>query len=121
MESRRRDGLLALVAALALVGVAAWRDKRADLVAPLPLALGAAGALAAELVMARYPRRTAALWANPSVQAISTVGVVGLGLAATFLAPWLLGALFGGLLAYFVLLALVLTGVVPGPESWFDR
>lgn len=71
--------------------------------------------------MAWYPDRSAALWGNRRVQAVSTVGVVVAGVVAAFLLPPLLGVLVGGLLAYFVLLGLVLAGVLPGAESWFDR
>lgn len=121
MTRRHRDGVLALVATLGLVAGAAWSGSLAALATPGPLLVGAGGALALELLMAWFPERSAALWANAWVQALSTAGVVVAGLVAALVAPLLLAVLLGGLLAYFVLLALVLTGMLPGAETWFDR
>jgi hypothetical protein len=121
VRPRHRDGLLALLATAGLVAVAWWGRRLRTLTRPFPFVAGAAGAVALELLMAWYPERSAALWAKWWVQALSTVGVVLLALAAAFLAPWVLAVLFGGLIAYFVLLGLVLTGLLPGAETWFDR
>lgn len=121
MTNRHRDGVLAFVALGALVLVAAWRGTLSALTGPVALLVGGVGALLLELLLAWYPDRSAALWESYWVQAVSTVGVVVAGVAAAFLAPRLLGVLVGGLLAYFVLLGLVLAGVLPGAESWFDR
>ncbi|SDM21871.1 hypothetical protein SAMN04487949_1314 [Halogranum gelatinilyticum] len=121
MNSRHRDGLLALVVGGGLLAVASATGLRAaDLLRPTALAFGCAGALGLELLMARFPERSIALWERRSVRVGSALLVVGGGgLLATTAGGWAVAALCGGLATYFVLLALVLSGVVPGPETWF--
>ena len=121
MKPRHRDGLLALVVGGGLLAVASANGLRAaDLFQPTALALGGAGALGLELLMARFPERSVALWERRSVRVGGSVLVVGGGaLLAATAGTWVLAALCGGLATYFVLLALVLSGVVPGPETWF--
>lgn len=121
VTNRYRDGVLAFVALGAIVVVAAWRGTLSALTVPGALLVGGVGAVLLELLLAWYPDRSAALWENRWVRAASTVGVVVASVVAAFLVPRFLGVLVGGLLAYFVLLGLVLAGVLPGAESWFDR
>lgn len=92
-----------------------------SLLDPVALLVGAVGAVGLELLMARFPDLSRRLWYRPRVQALAVVTLfVGGLLVATLTGPWVFGAVLGGLVTYFVLLVLVLRGVVPGPETWFD-
>lgn len=122
VNPRHRDGILALVVTACLLAVAASTGLGVTtLFRPTALVVGGLGALALELVMARFPERSRTLWARRSVRVASMLLVVAGGtLLATTAGGWVLTALLGGLTTYFVLLVLVLSGVVPGPETWFD-
>ena len=121
MNPRYRDGALALGVGAALVTLAAATGSLGVLSNSSALVAGGGGALALELLLARFPHRSATLWADPRVRLAGVALVVAAGVAAVLVAPWLLAALLGGLFAYLLLLSLVLAGVVPGAESWFDR
>lgn len=119
VQSRHRDGLLALGVVAVLLSLAVQFEMVGALTRPVPLVAGAVGAVAIEVVMALFPERSRDLWAKRSVRVGSTLLVVAVGLAAAVAGPWLLATLLGGLVAYLVLLGLVLVGIVPGAESWF--
>lgn len=130
MNSRHRDAVLAAGATVALL--AATRPLGLTLgslltrPALVAAGVGAAGALAVELAMARFPDRARRLWADRRVRWTATLLVtVGGPLAAVLvgrtLAPLVVACLLGGLLAYFVLLAGVLSGLLAPPETWFAR
>lgn len=88
---------------------------------PGPFLVGVVGALALELLMARFPDMSRRLWTDVRVQALAVAVVLGGGFGLARLAgSWVFGAVLGGLVTYFVLLALVLSGVLPGPETWFE-
>ncbi|WP_277555338.1 hypothetical protein [Halobaculum limi] len=130
MNSWHRDAVLAagatvaLLVATRLLGLTFWSfGTRPALVAA---AVGVAGAVALELVMARNPGRARRLWADRRVRWGGTLLVaVGGPLAAAVggraLAPLVLACLLGGLFAYFLLLTGVLSGVLAPPETWFAR
>ena len=122
MEPRHRDAVLASAVTLGVLVLARVRGvDTTTLLDPVALLVGAAGAVALELLMARFPDLSRRLWYRPRVQALAVVTVfVGGLLLATLTGPWVFGAVLGGLVTYFALLALVLSGVVPGPETWFD-
>lgn len=118
--SRRHDAVLAVVALAGVLSVAAALDATRALSRPVPAVVGVAGALAIELAMAAYPDVSRRLWRRRDVRAGSVVGVVVAGLAgASGASDWVLGALAWGLLTYFALLGLVVSGLLAGPETWF--
>lgn len=127
VRSRHRDGLLALAATGGLLaGAAALGVDAASLFAPstaVTVAAGAVGALALELAMATRPDAARRSWADRRVRWGGTLLVAGGGPAAVAVGGPAVGrlvvaALLGGLTAYFLLLAGVLSGVVPVPETW---
>ncbi|PSQ08307.1 hypothetical protein BRC97_00030 [Halobacteriales archaeon QS_6_71_20] len=127
VEPRHRDGLLALAATGALLaGSVALGVALASLRAPPTLAAaltGAGGALGIELAMAARPDAARRLWADRRVRWGGTLLVAAGGPAAVAVGGPVVGrlvvaALLGGLFAYFLLLAGVLSGVVPVPETW---
>jgi hypothetical protein len=121
VNPRHRDGVLASVVTVGMLLVArAIGVDATHLLRIGPLLVGAAGALALELLMARFPDVSRRLWSQPRVQVLAVAVVLGGGvLLSGVVGPWVFGAVLGGLATYFVLLVLVLTGVVPGPETWF--
>lgn len=121
MNSRHRDGVLAAAVTVGVLLVARATGVDATRLLRIgPLLVGAVGALALELLMARFPGVSRRLWSQPCVQALAVAVVLGGGvLLAVVVGPWVFSAVLGGLATYFVLLALVLAGVVPGPETWF--
>lgn len=121
MQSRHRDGLLGIIVGGILVVFAVRQDATATLTDPRLLGIGGTGALAIELVLARFPATSAALWGKQWIRVLGAGLVITAGGFTAVVAPRLLGVLVGGLVAYLLLLGLVLAGVVPGAESWFDR
>ncbi|SFL10632.1 hypothetical protein SAMN04487950_2481 [Halogranum rubrum] len=123
MNSRHRDAVLATgVTVCVLVLARAMAVDPNVLFRPGLLLLGAAGALALELLMAWVPDVSRQLWNDVRVQILAVVVVLGGGVVlATLSGVWVFGVVIGGLATYFVLLVFVLTGIVPGPETWFER
>ncbi|QZX98619.1 hypothetical protein [Halobaculum rubrum] len=131
MTDRRRDALLALAATVTLLLTAPLLGlELARLTGAASLAaavVGAAGALGIELTMARRPSAARRLWADRRVRWGGTLLVALGGPAAVAVdgggvGPLVVAALLGGLIAYFLLLAGVCSGVLAPPETWFtDR
>ncbi|EJN60133.1 hypothetical protein [Halogranum rubrum] len=123
MNSRHRDAVLAAGVTVCVLALA--RAMAVDpnvLLRPGLLLLGAAGALALELLMAWVPDLSRRLWNDVRVQILAVAVVLGGGVVlATLSGVWVFGVVIGGLATYFVLLVFVLTGIVPGPETWFER
>ncbi|MFC6786185.1 hypothetical protein ACFQFH_09870 [Halobaculum halobium] len=87
---------------------------------------GGAGALALELAMARRPDAARLLWADRRVRWGGTALVVvavptAVAVGGSPLAVYVVAALLGGLAAYFVLLAGVVSGALAPPETWFEN
>lgn len=129
MKPRHRDGLLALAATVVLLaGAAALGVAPASLLtppAPLVAVGGAVGAVAIELAMAARPEAARRVWADARVRWGGTLLVAAGGPAAVAFGRPVVGrivvaGLAGGLLAYFLLLAGVLSGTLPPPETWLD-
>lgn len=127
---RRRDAVLALVATISLLagtralGVPVARLFDADALAAA--VVGIAGAVALELAMAHDPETARRLWADRRVRWGGTALVAAGGPAVVVLGGPRLGllavaTLLGGLCGYVLLLAAVVSGALPSPETWFDR
>jgi hypothetical protein len=135
--SRRRDALLAGIAACS-VGGAAWLAAGGAVAGlralsnPIGLSAGVLAALLLELLFARFPETGRKLWRRRSVRVGGTVLVAAAGPAAVSLAAWsegvpatevtplTLSTLAGGLLGYATLFALIVSETVSSPETWFD-
>jgi len=124
MERRSvyRDGLLAAVVCVATVVWALRSGVGAGaLVDPGPAAVGIVGTVALELVLLRSPDLTRRLWERPGVQAVATVGTVGVGVVAVSTgAVWAAAVLVWGLVAYLALVGVVV-GVGSNPLGRFAR
>ncbi|WP_435062741.1 hypothetical protein [Halobaculum sp. EA56] len=129
MNPRRRDGLLALAATVALLaGAGALGVAPASLLtppAPLAAAAGACGAVAIELAMAARPDAARRAWADRRVRwggtlLVAAGGPVAVAVGGAGAGRVAVAALAGGLLAYFLLLAGVLSGALAPPETWFE-
>ena len=128
--SRRRDAGLAVVATVGVCGAASVvaggpAGIRTTLARPPALAIGLAGAFLLELVFARFPRLGRAVWRRRAVR-LGGTAVVGVLLPAVAVfvpavAAPVLATLAGGLLGYAVLFVVITSGLVPDPETWFDR
>ena len=102
---RRRDALLALAVLVPAAGAVVALDAP---VTPLPVAVGAGGALALEALLSLRAARVRAVWARPTVQAAAAVLGVGLSaLAVLRFGPVAATALVAGLCAYLLVLAAV--------------
>ncbi|MFC7139021.1 hypothetical protein ACFQMA_04110 [Halosimplex aquaticum] len=106
-----RDALLAVVCGVALLTLLAVTESLSLLVRPGSAAAGIAAALAVEaLFVADTPAGD--LWERPAVQAGSVVALAAGGVVAVAVGGrWFVAAACWGVATYFVLLALVLTGV----------
>ena len=106
-----RDASLALLCGVVLIGGLVRFDSLSLLTDPTALVVGVAGAL---VVKAAFVAGTPAgrLWERRAVQA-GAVGALlaGAALVAWMAGPWILAAVCWGLATYFVLLAMVVTGV----------
>ncbi|MFC7096604.1 hypothetical protein [Halobaculum marinum] len=128
---RRRDALLAVAAGLGLLwGATVLGVPLARLLAPdavVAAVAGVAGAVALELAMAARPDASRRLWADRRIRWGGTLLVAVGGAAAALAGGPGVGALavatlVGGLVGYFLLLAGVVSGVLPEPATWFtDR
>lgn len=107
MNPRRRDGLLALVTCTLLIAISIRVGRTEPLLNPMAAVVGTIGSLALELWLLQHPERTRAIWARPGVQATGIALVLAMGVVAWWLAPWVLGVLVWGLLAYLALLVVV--------------
>lgn len=110
MPDHRRDALLAVAAAGALLAGLIQTGRAAALARPVPALVGIGGALAIEVAFLRSPALAAA-WERPAVWAGATVAMVLLG----GLLLWVGGAaavaaVCWGLVAYLGLLAAVVGG-----------
>jgi len=106
-----RDGLLAMVAIVALLDTLRRRGSLSALRSPGTALAGTAGALGAEALVLRHPERTRTLWERPVVRVLALSGtVLGGRTLARRRGTRATAALCWGLLAYLVLLGAVLAG-----------
>jgi hypothetical protein len=108
--SRLRDGLLAILGALAAATLAVTTGGLAAVLQARAVGVGVAGAILLETLFLRYPDRLLPVWERPGVPTASLLAVVAAGLVAARHSPWLLGALLWGLSVYLALLSSVLAG-----------
>lgn len=116
MADPRRDGVLALVALVAIVvggvriaGTAPFLHLRAAVT-------GVGAAVALEWLFLARPS-LAEGWERRGVPLLAAVGVVAVALVVASRIPWLLGAAAWGLLAYLCLLGWVVRGR-RNPVAW---
>ncbi|MFC5366696.1 hypothetical protein [Salinirubrum litoreum] len=116
MDELVRDGLLALLPAVALAGCVGWL---AVPVTATPVVVGVAGTLLLELVLATRADTVRRYWRTSSVQA-GAVGVllVGLWLGWQTLGGQVLVVALAGLVTYLLLVGAVLVGLVPPTSQW---
>jgi hypothetical protein len=136
--SRRRDALLAGIAACG-VGGAAWLAAGGAVAGlralsnPIGLSVGILAALLLELLFARFPETGRKLWRRRSVRvggafAVAVAGPVAVLVAAQMtvaeasaVVSLTLSTLAGGLLGYATLFALIVRETVSSPETWFEN
>lgn len=130
MSTRRTDAASAVVVAFVVWTIGRIRGyDPTELLRPGPFLAGVAGALLLESGFARWPARARRLWRRPVVRLCAPIVVIGTVLAADRSAshretdtagatPF--AVVFGGLSGYFLLLAGIVSGVVPDPATWFD-
>jgi hypothetical protein len=111
-----RDGLLALLLAVALAVCVGWF---AVPVTPTPVVVGILGTLLLELLLATRAEAVRGYWRTPVVQ----VGALGALLAGLWLGWQTLGGrvlvvALAGLVTYLALVGAVLVGLVPPPTQW---
>ena len=110
MRSEHRDGLLALIGLLGLVGVAAATVGVERLFDPVGAAVGIVAAIAIEAAFLEYPSRLLGLRERRGAPVAAACAVLAAGLVAVRTAPRLLGVAVWGLVTYLVLLGRVLLG-----------
>lgn len=136
--SRRRDALLAGIAACG-VGGAAWLAAGGAVAGlrvlsnPVGLSVGGLAALLLELLFARFPEMGRKLWRRRSVRVGGTLLVTVAGPVAVLVAASVtatkasgvvsltLSTLAGGLVGYALLLTLIVSETVSSPETWFEN
>lgn len=136
--SRRRDALLAGIAACGVVS-AAWLAAGGAVAGlrvlsnPIGLSAGILAAVLLELLFARFPETGRTLWRRRSVRLGGTLLVAVAGPVAVLFAASVtvteasavvsltLSTLAGGLLGYALLFALIVSETVPSPETWFEN
>lgn len=122
VDPRHRDGLLATIVLAGLLAggrLLGYRPRR--VLRPAGLLAGAIGAITIEGLLAIYPDRARELWSRRELRSGGSIATLGGGLVlAVAFGPIVLSLLVGGLLGYLLLLAGVLVGVVPEPETWFE-
>lgn len=111
MHPRHRDGLLALVGFVVLLGGGLVTVGSEAFRSPAAVVVGVAGMVVLEVAFLRYPGRSLAVWDRPGVAVAALGGLLVVALVAVRVQPWVLGALTWGLLAYLVLLGIVLSGL----------
>jgi hypothetical protein len=98
----RRDAALTLLVLVPTAVAAVVVDAP---FAPVPLALGAVGAVVLELLLSLRAARVRALWSERRVQAVAVVVAIGGGIVlGVVTGPWVLVTLVGGLCAYLAVL-----------------
>jgi hypothetical protein len=114
-----RDGLLALLPAVALAVCVGWF---AIPVTPTPLVVGVVGTLLLELLLATRAETVRRYWRVTAVQ-VGAVAVlfVGLWLGWQALGGRVLVVALAGLVTYLLLVGAVLVGVVPPTSEWSRR
>ena len=119
MDELVRDGLLALLPAVALAVCVGWFDVP---VTPVPVVVGVAGTLLFELLLATRAGTVRRYWRRPAVQ-VGAVGVLlgGLWLGWRTLGGRVLVVALAGLLTYLTLVVGVLVGVIPPTSEWSRR
>jgi hypothetical protein len=111
-----RDGLLALLPAVALAVCVGWF---AVPVTPTPVVVGVAGTLLLELLLATRVETVRRYWRNAVVQIGAVAGlVVVLWLGWQTLGGRVLVVALAGLVTYLLLVGAVLAGVVPPTTEW---
>jgi hypothetical protein len=123
VDSKYRDGLLAIITGGALIGTVAIFNTELDTNIELaktiftvrPAAIGIFGMVAIELMCLYDSDRTQTIWNRRSIQFSSIMTVVTVsGLTLMSNIHWVFAALLWGLLAYLVLLIVVIiTGENP--------
>ncbi|WP_436345718.1 hypothetical protein [Natronorubrum sp. FCH18a] len=87
---------------------------------PLAVAVGGLGTIAFELVAARDVATVRYYWEQSVVQALSVAVALLVVAVGSLVAPETVLSLFlGGAITYLVFLALVRTGLVPPPRTWW--
>ena len=87
---------------------------------PLAFAVGGLGTIAFELVAARDVTTVRNYWERPLVQALSVIVALLVVAVGSLVEPGaVLSLFFGGAITYLVFLALVRTGIVPPPRTWW--
>jgi hypothetical protein len=116
VDELHRDGLLALLLAVALAGGVGWF---ATPVTPTPLVVGVVGTLVLELVLATRAETVRRYWRKPVVR-VGAVAVLfaGLWVGWQALGGRVLVVVLAGLVTYLLLVGAVLAGVVPPTSEW---
>ncbi|QRV13655.1 hypothetical protein JMJ58_11885 [Haloterrigena salifodinae] len=113
----RTDAALATLV-LAAVGIAFVLVDAS--LSPLAVALGGLGTIVFELVAARAYETVRDYWERPLVEGLSLIATLIIVAVGATAAPEVVLSLFcGGAVTYLAFLALVETGVVPPPETWW--
>lgn len=117
MDSKYRDGILAVIASGALIGAALILKTESgvntELTATIftiwPAMIGIFGMMAIELICLYNPNRTQAIWSRRSIQFSSVILVIiAGGFALVSDIQWIFTALVWGLTAYLILLIIVI-------------
>lgn len=117
MDSKYRDGILAVIASGALIGAALILKTESgvntELTATIftiwPAMIGIFGMIAIELICLYNPNRTQAIWSRRPIQFSSVILVIitgGFALVSDI--QWIFTALVWGLTAYLILLIIVI-------------
>jgi hypothetical protein len=109
MADARRDGALACLTLVALVGVGVRAVGVDPFVRPLAVGIGVAGALVIEWAFLASPT-LATGWERRGVPLASAATVLGAAVVLAPRVPWLVGAAAWGLVTYGGLLGCVLAG-----------
>ena len=117
MDSKYRDGILAVIASGALIGAALIlktesgvnTELTATILTIWPAMIGIFGMIAIELICLYNPNRTQAIWSRRPIQVSSIILVIitgGFALVSDI--QWIFTALVWGLTAYLILLIIVI-------------
>lgn len=113
----RTDGVLALIALAAFVGLAVLADVA---LSPLLLLIGGLATIVFELLAARAYDTVRQYWERRSVQVTSLAAAIGSAAIGTRIAPVpVLSLCCGVTITYLGFLSLVRTGIVPPPRTWW--
>jgi hypothetical protein len=117
VDSKYRDGILAVIASGALIGAALIlktesgvnTELTATILTIWPAMIGIFGMIAIELICLYNPNRTQAIWSRRPIQFSSVILVIitgGFALVSDI--QWIFTALVWGLTAYLILLIIVI-------------